>query len=78
MVYISHRLEEIREIGDRISVIKDGQSTASNLHVTQTPKAELIRRMTGRDVANVFPERSPLPIDAPVVLDVAGLELEGH
>ncbi|MGP9785465.1 sugar ABC transporter ATP-binding protein [Glutamicibacter sp. 287] len=78
VVYISHRLEEIREIGDRISVIKDGQSTANNLHVTQTPKAELIRRMTGRDVANVFPERRPLPSDAPVVLDVAALELEGH
>ncbi|UUX60007.1 sugar ABC transporter ATP-binding protein [Glutamicibacter halophytocola] len=78
VVYISHRLEEIREIGDRISVIKDGQSTANNLDVADTPKAELIRRMTGRDVANVFPERTAIPADAPVVLDVADLELAGH
>ncbi|GAA3707630.1 sugar ABC transporter ATP-binding protein [Zhihengliuella alba] len=78
VVYISHRLEEIRQIGDRISVIKDGRSTANGLHVTETPKAELIRLMTGRDVANVFPDRTPVPADAPVVLDVDGLELEGH
>ncbi|WP_309081578.1 sugar ABC transporter ATP-binding protein [Zhihengliuella sp.] len=78
VVYISHRLEEIRQIGDRISVIKDGRSTANGLHVTETPKAELIRLMTGREVANVFPERTPVPADAPVVLDVDGLELEGH
>ncbi|MBG6084579.1 sugar ABC transporter ATP-binding protein [Zhihengliuella flava] len=78
VVYISHRLEEIRQIGDRISVIKDGRSTASGLDVEETSKQELIRLMTGRDVANVFPERTPIPEDAPVVLDVDGLELEGH
>ena len=42
VVYISHRLEEIRQIGDRISVIKDGRSTASGLLVKDTPTAELI------------------------------------
>ncbi|MDQ0867633.1 ribose transport system ATP-binding protein [Arthrobacter sp. V1I9] len=78
VVYISHRLEEIRQIGDRISVIKDGRSTANGLSVKDTPKSELIRLMTGRDVANVFPERKPIPADAPVVLDVDNLELSGH
>jgi ribose transport system ATP-binding protein len=78
VVYISHRLEEIRQIGDRISVIKDGRSTANGLSVTDTPKSELIRLMTGRDVANVFPERKPVPADAPVVLEVDNLELYGH
>ena len=78
VVYISHRLEEIRQIGDRISVLKDGRSTASSLSVAGTPKAELIRLMTGRDVANVFPDRQPIAADAPVVLDVDGVELLGH
>jgi ribose transport system ATP-binding protein len=78
VVYISHRLEEIRQIGDRISVIKDGRSTANGLSVTDTPKAELIRLMTGRDVENVFPTRQPIAADAPVVLDVHNLELHGH
>ena len=78
VVYISHRLEEIRQIGDRISVIKDGRSTASGLSAMDTPKAEIIRLMTGRDIENVFPERTPIPADSPVVLQVEDLELYGH
>ncbi|WP_152816187.1 sugar ABC transporter ATP-binding protein [Arthrobacter bussei] len=78
VVYISHRLEEIRQIGDRISVIKDGRSTATGLDVRDTPRAELIRLMTGRDIENVFPERRPPAADAPVVLAVEDLELDGH
>jgi len=78
VVYISHRLEEIRQIGDRISVIKDGRSTASGLDVASTPTPELIRLMTGREVANVFPPAVPIPADAPVVISVEDLGLRGH
>lgn len=77
VIYISHRLEEIRQIGDRITVIKDGRTMATNLPVDTTPTSELIRLMTGREVKNVFPEGRPLPEDAPVVLDVKGLALPG-
>jgi ribose transport system ATP-binding protein len=78
VVYISHRLEEIRQIGHRISVIKDGRSTASGISVTDTPTAELIRLMTGRDVANVFPPKLPVSPEAPDVLQVNDLGLKGH
>ncbi|WP_221586269.1 sugar ABC transporter ATP-binding protein [Microbacterium sp. G2-8] len=77
VIYITHRLEEIRRIGDRITVLKDGASTASNLDVTTTPKDELIRHMTGRAVTNVFPTRPGVPAGAPVLLDVDGLRLDG-
>jgi ribose transport system ATP-binding protein len=77
VVYISHRLEEIRQIGDRISVIKDGRSTASGLAVADTPTSELIRLMTGRDLENVFPPAPPLATDAPEVLTVTGLTVRG-
>jgi ribose transport system ATP-binding protein len=77
VVYITHRLEEIRQIGDRITVLKDGRSTASGLPVADTATAELIRLMTGREVANVFPPAVPFPADSPVVLDVEGLSLGG-
>ena len=77
IIYISHRLEEIRQIGDRITVIKDGASMASGLLVADTPTPELIRLMTGRNVEFVFPPRRDLPEDAPVVLDVDGLGLRG-
>lgn len=77
IIYISHRLEEIRQIGDRITVIKDGASMASGLAVADTPTQELIRLMTGRNVEFVFPPRRELPADAPLVLDVEGLSLRG-
>ncbi|WP_018186973.1 sugar ABC transporter ATP-binding protein [Microbacterium sp. 77mftsu3.1] len=75
VVYITHRLEEIRQIGDRITVLKDGRTTATGLAVADTPTPDLIRLMTGRDVANVFPPSSPPAADAPVVLDVRDLSL---
>ncbi|MFK4759559.1 sugar ABC transporter ATP-binding protein [Microbacterium sp. ZW T5_45] len=77
VVYITHRLEEIREIGDRITVLKDGSTVASDLPVADTPTAELIRHMTGRTVQNVFPPAAPVADDAPVLLSVDGLGLAG-
>ena len=77
VIYITHRLEEIRTIGDRITVLKDGASTASNLEVADTPTQTLIKHMTGRLVENVFPERAPIAADAPVLLEVEDLSLDG-
>ncbi|MFC8600023.1 sugar ABC transporter ATP-binding protein [Isoptericola sp. NPDC057191] len=74
VVYISHRMEEIRQIGHRITVLKDGRTVGRDLPAT-TPTAELIRLMTGRTVEYAFPARPGVPADAPVVLDVEGLTL---
>jgi ribose transport system ATP-binding protein len=73
VVYISHRLEEIRRIGDRVTVLKDGRTVARNLPAPQTPTAEVIRLMTGRAIEYVFPERVAVPPSAEVVLEVEGL-----
>jgi ribose transport system ATP-binding protein len=73
VVYISHRLEEIREIGDRVTVLKDGATVATGLPARETPTPALIRLMTGRSIEYVFPPREPVPPDAPVVLEVEGL-----
>jgi ribose transport system ATP-binding protein len=77
VIYITHRLEEIRRIGDRITVLKDGRTTASGLPAASTSTTELIHLMTGRDVGNVFPPAAPIPADAPVVLSVENLSLPG-
>ncbi|MBI9115573.1 sugar ABC transporter ATP-binding protein [Sanguibacter suaedae] len=77
IVYISHRLEEIRQIGDRITVLKDGRTVATNLQVSETSKDTLIRHMTGRSVDHAFATRPPLAPDAEVLLDVQGLALAG-
>jgi ribose transport system ATP-binding protein len=77
VVYISHRLDEIRQIGDRITVLKDGRTVATGLPVAQTSTAELIKLMTGRNVEYAIPPRDPVPPDAPTVLRVEGLSLRG-
>ena len=77
VIYISHRLEEIRQVGDRITVLKDGRTVASNLAVADTPTADLIRLMTGRTVEHPFPPRPAVPDDAAEVLRVDGLGLAG-
>src|SRR6188472_1465538 len=56
VVYISHRLDEIRRIGDRVTVLADGRTTASGLPAT-TPTGELVELMVGRKVDQLYPER---------------------
>ncbi|WP_026876701.1 ATP-binding cassette domain-containing protein [Jiangella gansuensis] len=77
VVYISHRLEEIRQIGDRVTVLKDGRTVAAGLSARDTPTRELTRRMTGRDIEYVFPERVSGDGDGAVVLSVRDLAASG-
>ncbi|CAM5351058.1 sugar ABC transporter ATP-binding protein [Streptomyces spiroverticillatus] len=74
VVYISHRLEEIRRIGDRVTVLKDGRAVAVGLPARSTPTRDIVALMTGRDVAYAFPDR-PAPQDRPgtPALHVQGL-----
>ncbi|WTW99288.1 sugar ABC transporter ATP-binding protein [Streptomycetaceae bacterium NBC_01309] len=58
VVYISHRLDEIREIGDRVTVLKDGRTVASGLPARETPTQEVVALMTGRRIEYAFPERA--------------------
>ncbi len=79
VVYISHRLDEIREIGDRITVLKDGRTVAVGLPARTTPTREIVALMTGRAVEHVFPPSPPAGShdDRPDVLTVDGLTLRG-
>ena len=56
VVYISHRLDEIARIGDRVTVLADG-ATAANGIPASTPTEELVRLMVGRKVEQLYPER---------------------
>jgi ribose transport system ATP-binding protein len=77
VVYISHRLDEIRQIGDRVTVLKDGRTVARNLPARGTPTAEVIRLMTGRSLEYVFPAHETRPT-RDVVLEVDGLTRLGE
>ncbi|MFL6279397.1 MAG: sugar ABC transporter ATP-binding protein [Vicinamibacterales bacterium] len=56
IIYISHRLEEIASIADRITVLRDGRTVATHNRGDVT-RADLIRLMVGRELAAVFPKR---------------------
>jgi len=57
VVYISHRLEELRRIGHRVTVLKDGRTVGTGLDAAATPTADLVALMAGRKVETVFGPR---------------------
>jgi ribose transport system ATP-binding protein len=69
VVYSSHFLEEVREIADRYTVLRDGRSVASGA-LTDTTNEALIAHMVGRPVDALFPERAPEPA-AELLMEVA-------
>ncbi|WP_277207972.1 sugar ABC transporter ATP-binding protein [Isoptericola croceus] len=71
VVYISHRMEEIQEISDRITVLRDGRYVGTSDTATTTT-AEVISRMVGREVVTDA-RPAPAPADREVVLSVRGL-----
>jgi rhamnose transport system ATP-binding protein len=70
IVYISHRLDEVAAIADRVTVLRDGHSIATR-ELREVDRAELIRLMVGRDIHAIFPKRE-VPIGN-VVLEVNNL-----
>ncbi|TXI05332.1 MAG: ATP-binding cassette domain-containing protein [Pseudorhodobacter sp.] len=59
-IIISHKLNEISRVADRITVIRDG-STVSTIDRADISEDRIIRDMVGRDMANRYPDRVPNP-----------------
>ena len=59
-IYISHKLDEVFSIADRITVLRDGESIGT-LSAAQTNPAEIIRLMVGRTIEDLYPRRSSTP-----------------
>jgi rhamnose transport system ATP-binding protein len=70
IIYISHRLEEVFTVADRITVLRDGEVIATSARA-DIDRATLIRLMVGRELAAVFPKRE-VPLGE-VALDVRHL-----
>ena len=74
IIYISHRLEEVFEICDRVTVLRDGKQVNEVL-VKNTDREELIKMMVGRDINERFPEVDTKNKDT--ILEVKNLNVPG-
>ncbi|MEZ4504296.1 MAG: sugar ABC transporter ATP-binding protein [Thermomicrobiales bacterium] len=73
IIYVSHRLEEVFSISDRISVIRDGKYQGT-WAIAETTIPKIISVMIGRNLEDTFPERNEDFTDAPVMLAAQGLK----
>lgn len=74
IVYVSHRLDEVFEISDRVSVFRNGQ-WIKTMNTCDTDKNELIKLMVGRDIGSTYSERNSKIRD--VVLEAKNIVAEG-
>jgi rhamnose transport system ATP-binding protein len=75
IVYVSHRLEEVFGIADRITALRDGRHVGTVLKVDATPE-RVVNMMVGREISNLFPKEISPRGDSPL-LSVRGLTARG-
>ncbi|MEC9490493.1 MAG: sugar ABC transporter ATP-binding protein [Halanaerobiales bacterium] len=56
IIYISHKMEEIKEIADSVVVLRDGSTIGDKIKIDQVTLDEIITRMVGRDIDDLFPK----------------------
>jgi len=76
IVYVSHRLEEVRRLANRLTVIRDGVIRGTYARMDWEVE-EIVELMVGTKVGLEFPARAPVPADAPARLAVTELVADG-
>lgn len=74
IIYISHRLEELSQVADRVTALRDGVIVGTK-SMNETSRADLIRMMVGRDLSAIFPKKN-VEIGS-VVLELEGIGCRG-
>ena len=74
MCYISHKMEEIKEIADRVVVLRDGQTIGDVTPIADITLDQIIGRMVGRDIKDMFPTSARKRGEK--ILEVRNLEVD--
>lgn len=72
MIYISHRMDEINRISDRVTVMRDGEYVGTE-YTKNLTKDDIVKMMVGRVIYGEQKEKSLVPDDAPVVLEAGNI-----
>ncbi|MBI1416587.1 MAG: ATP-binding cassette domain-containing protein [Limimaricola sp.] len=81
ILYVSHRMDEVMRLADRVTVLRDGRSVSSRA-IGQTDQARIIHDMTGREIATLYPDRAMpggttrLALESVVAGPLSGVSLE--
>ena len=76
VLYISHRLPEVKEIADRVTVLRDGRLVATH-EAAELEPADMARLMVGRDVTKLYPDRHAAEVRE-TVLEVGNFSVPGY
>ena len=76
VIFISHKLDEIMELAQRVTVLRDGQLIATVGTEALTPDS-IAQMMVGRELSNLYPPKHEPDVDAPLVLSVRNLVAAG-
>ena len=68
IIYITHRMNELKRVGDRITVLRDGRYVAT-VNAQIVSESDLIHMMTGRTISEVFPSVHFTPGDVALAID---------
>ncbi|OHD53715.1 MAG: D-xylose ABC transporter ATP-binding protein [Spirochaetes bacterium GWF1_51_8] len=74
MIYISHKMEELKQIADRVQVLRDGKTIGSEVPVAEVTIDEIISRMVGRDLKTLYPKHTAQR--GKKILEVHGFEVD--
>lgn len=76
IIYISHRLDEIFRLADRITILRDGQYVTT-LNTDETNKDELVKYMVGRQLTEVYPKRDEVCVKDEVIFEAVNVSGNG-
>lgn len=76
IVYITHRLAEVRELADRVTVLRDGKYRGTS-DVADITDQQLLALIVGRQLDSTFPPKADVPADTPEYLRIDGLSGSG-
>ena len=75
IIYISHKMDEVLKISDKISVLRDGV-LVDTVNKEETTREDIIRMMIGRDVTWQVKQKNEVNDDAPIVLNIKNIQSE--